>query len=478
MKQILDWSKPYHRFFEEMSRIPHGSYNEKHYSDYLAEFARRRNLHCKQYEIGNVIIYKDASPGYETHPTIVLQSHIDMVCEKTPESRHDFLKDPLELYIEDGWLHARGTTLGADDGTGAAYMLSVLDSETVKHPPLECIFTVQEETGLHGARALDPEDIKGRRFISLDDGGGGFVTTIASAAGLRWSGTYPVCRTEAGPAGYRLTVGGLSGGHSGECINQEKGNAVKIAARVLGELRKCGELRLSLAEGGSMANAIPRDCRIEFVTELSAEQAHGIVREASERIRKEYKDSDSGLFVTLEPAEITSAWSRENSDHFLDFLLLCPNGMRHKSMSIEGLTTASANLAVVKTKEEQVSVTVSLRAASDSLLEEMAGELWILGKYFGLSGEETSRYPAWEYEETSDVRPAMKEAVKAVLGAELKLLAVHGGLECGVFQEKWPGMDMVTLGPVGKDVHSPAERLDLKSFDDCYVLLTDLLGRL
>ena len=189
MKQVLDWSKAHQRYFEEMTRIPHGSYHEKQYSDYLAEFARSHGLRYKQYDIGNVIIYKEASKGYEDHPAVVIQAHMDMVCEKTPESSHDFEKDPLKLYIEDGWLCADGTTLGADDGTGVSYMLAILEDNTLAHPALECVFTAMEEIGLDGALALEPEDIKGRRYINLDGGGGGVETVTTAAGGLRWNGS-------------------------------------------------------------------------------------------------------------------------------------------------------------------------------------------------------------------------------------------------------------------------------------------------
>lgn len=478
MKQVLDWSKPYHRFFEEMARIPHGSCHEKQYSDYLCDFARERNLAYRQYEIGNVIIYKDASPGYEDHPAVVLQSHMDMVCEKVPESGHDFEQDPLDLYIENGWLHARGTTLGADDGTGVAYMLSILNDRYLQHPPLECVFTVQEEVGLGGAFALNPEDLTGRRFISLDDGGGGAVTTITSAGGMKWNGIFDIHRKHHGGNGYQLVIGGLQGGHSGECIDQEKGNAIKICVRILKELQRAGKITLSCFQGGSKDNAIPRDCQAEFAADMDDEAVKRIVQNAASLIREEYRYSDFGLNVAVLETITGDIWEQEESDRFLDFLFLCPNGMRHRSMKIEGLTTASENLAVVRTGESRAEVTVSLRAAAGSYLEEMAEELRIISGIYDITASESARYPAWGYEENSHMREVMKQAVSTVMGKELELLAVHGGLECGVFKHKWPDMDMVTLGPVGLDVHSPDERLDLQSFDECYDLLTEFLRRL
>ena len=475
MKKVLDWEKPYHRFFEEMTRIPHGSFHEKAYSDYLVSFAKKHGFKYKQYPIGNVIIYKDASAGYEDHPTVVLQSHMDMVWEKTPDSKHNFETDPLKLYIEDGWLHAKGTTLGADDGTGVAYMLSVLDDDTMAHPPLECIFTVQEEVGLFGAYALEPEDIKGRRFISLDDGGGGIITTIAAAGGMHWQGTLSRQVLEKSISGYRLKVGGLKGGHSGECINLERGNALKICGEILKAVQKQGNLVLSSFNGGDKDNAIPISCTVEFVSDSGYEKVHAAVKQEVSKQKQKFADSDPDLDIQFEQAILERVWDTKASDTLLDFLTVCPTGLRHKSMKIEGLTTASENLASIKEKEDSVEISVSLRGAEEFYLDEMIEELRILGRLFGLKTEESGRYPAWGYEETSVMRPAMTQAVKTVMNKDLVLLAVHGGLECGVFKNKWPDMDMVTLGPVGKDVHTPDEKLDLESFDICYDLLKEFL---
>lgn len=478
MKKVLDWTKAYQRYFEEMAAIPHGSFHEKAYSDYLVQFAQNHGFQYKQYEIGNVIIYKEASRGYEDHPAVVLQAHMDMVCEKTPESGHDFEKDPLKLYIEDGWLHATGTTLGADDGTGVCYMLAILEDQTLSHPALECVFTAMEEIGLDGAIALEPADLKGRRYINLDGGGGGAETVITSAGGRRWSGTRSLDRKETKKPGYRLTIGGLEGGHSGGCIHMEKGNALKLCARVLKALSAEGTITLASIDGGSKDNAIPRDCAAEFVTDVD----EGILRERAERIsgllREELRYSDPGLKVVLERTKVAAVWSQEESDGLTDFLFVCPTGLRHRNMNRKDHTVASENLAVVKTEEGCVKVTVSMRSAFESYIDEMAEELKILGNLYSLSQEVGGSYPAWAYEENSELREKMREAVKACTGKDLVEKAVHGGLECGVAKNKWPDMDIITMGPTAEAVHSPDERLDLRSFDSCYQVLCDLLGRL
>ncbi len=478
MEHVLDWSKAHQKYFEEMAGIPHGSYHEKEYSDYLVEFAKKQGLRYKQYDIGNVIIYKDASEGYEDHPAVVIQAHMDMVCEKTPESDHDFEKDPLKLYIEDGWLHAKGTTLGADDGTGVCYMLAILEDKSLSHPALECVFTSMEEIGLDGALALEPEDLKGRRYINLDGGGGGVETVITAAGGLRWNGVMALSRNEAVKQGYRLTIGGLAGGHSGGCIHMEKGNAIKLCARVLKELQKEGTLILSAVDGGSKDNAIPRDCWAEFVTDIEEGVLLERAKAFGEVLRSELRYSDKDLTVVLEKAEITKAWAKEESDKFLDFLFICPTGLRHRNMNIKDHTIASENLAVVKTKENQVEVSVSMRSAFESYIDEMAEELRIMGRLYGFAQEEGGKYPAWGFEENSALRGVMRESVKRCMGKELVEKAVHGGLECGVAKNKWPDMDIVTLGPASEGAHSPDEKLNLKSFDDCYDLLCDLISHL
>lgn len=478
MKQVLDWSKAYQKYFEEMASIPHGSHHEKQYSDYLVDFARKHGLKYKQYDIGNVIIYKEASAGYEDHPAVVIQAHMDMVCEKTPESAHDFEKDPLDLYVEDGWLHARGTTLGADDGTGVCYMLAILADEALAHPALECVFTVLEEIGLDGALALEPEDLKGRRYINLDGGGGGVETVTTAAGGLRWNGILKVHWADTEKQGYRLTVGGLAGGHSGGCIHMEKGNAIKICARVLKELRKAGTVTLSAMDGGSKDNAIPRDCWAEFAADIEEEKLKNVVSAMEGQLREELRYSDNGLAITLERKSVAQVWSQEESDKLADLLFICPTGMRHKNMNIKDHTIASENLAVVKTAGQQVKVSVSMRSAFESYIQEMEEELEILGDLYGLSQEKTGRYPAWGYEEQSPLREAMRETVKRCTGKDLVEKAVHGGLECGVAKNKWPDMDIITMGPTAEAVHSPDECLDLQSFDDCYKVLCDLLAHL
>lgn len=480
MKNILNHEIPYERFFEEMTRIPHGSYNEKQYSDYLVQFAKDRGLSYKQYEIGNVIIYKEASQGYENHPPVILQAHIDMVCEKESWSHHDFQNDPLDLYIEDGWLKARGTTLGADDGTGVAYILAVLDDKTMAHPPLQCVFTVMEEVGLNGAFAVQKEDLNATRFISLDDGGGGEETYVSSAGGMTINlskafSTVPV----SGPF-YELIIDGLSGGHSGEYISEEKGNSIKICARLLDQIQKEFPIQLVSIHGGFKGNTLPRSCSAVFSSKASEKNIKNITKELFEEILSEQDGTES--IPTLEihsyVLEASDALSKEDSRTFVEMLLILPDGFRHKNVSISGLTSASENLAILHFDKGKSAIEISLRAMLESHKEVMRREIEIISHLYGYDMITSSDYPGWPYLEHSELRDLLGHIVKEIHHKELKPIAIHGGLECSIFSRLLNPVDIITLGPRGIDVHTPQERLDMKSFATTYEIFTRLLREL
>lgn len=478
MKNVLDHTSPIQRHFEEMTRIPHGSYNEKQYSDYLVEFAKKHNLAYKQYEIGNVIIYKDATEGYEDHGTVILQAHMDMVCAKVSGCTHDFFKDSLDLYIEDGYLRARGTTLGADNGTGVAYMLAVLESDTISHPALECVFTVQEEVGMYGARQIKVEDLKGRRFLSLDDGGA-ISTTTTSAGGMRITLTRPVETEEVELPVYELSISGLFGGHSGEGIGKERGNANKMMARILYELNKSLGIRLISMEGGDKENAIPRECRARLGFDGDEKVLQAALEETFKALKEELRYSDTGAELKTESVGTSrvQAFTGAYAEKLLELLYLLPTGLRHTNMRLQ-IPEASENLAIVGIEDGVFHIKYSLRSAAESRLDQMAEEIRLLAGLFGFGYEDGARYPGWPYREDSFMREKLGEAFKAVTGEELQLKAVHGGLECGFFAALSPDMDIITFGPRGLDVHTPNENLDLKSFEDCFVIFKELLKRL
>lgn len=480
MKNILNHDICYERFFEEMTRIPHGSCHEQQYSDYLVQFAKDRGLRWKQYEIGNVIIYKEASDGYENHPPVILQAHMDMVCEKESWSEHDFLKDPLDIYLEDGWLKARGTTLGADDGTGVAYMLAILDDDSLAHPPLECVFTVMEEVGLDGAFAIKKEDLSASRLIGLDDGGGGKETYVSSAGGLTvtLNKAYPAVPITGSP--FELTIDGLSGGHSGECISEEKGNAIKICARLLDRLQKDVPIQIGSMHGGSKDNALPRSCTATFWAPVQKDALEAIINDLFPQILAEQTATGSIPRLEIHPLTTTEAHalSAETSRAFTEMLLIMPDGFRHKNVSFPGFTSASENFAILNLEAGEVSMEISLRAMYDSHKELMRREIEIIAGLYGLDMKTSADYPGWPYREHSELREKLAPITKEFHGQELKPIAVHGGLECSIFSRLLDPVDIVTIGARGVDVHTPQERLDMESFAVTYQILIRLLREL
>ncbi len=474
---VLDHNKAHQKFFEEMTRIPHGSFHERAYSDYLIDFAQSHNLRYIRDDMNNVIIYVPGTSGYEKHETVILQAHIDMVCEKNKDVAFDFEHDALKLRLDEGWLSAEGTTLGADDGCGVAYMLAIMDSDSIAHPPLECVFTVQEEVGLFGALGLDRQNISGKRLINLDDGGE-FASGTTSAGGVNVIAKRALTWKDEEKEAFELTIGGLKGGHSGGEIHKERGNANKLAARILYTLSKQAKLTLAHAEGGMKDNAIPREASAIFHTALSFSDCKEIVEQQKNEMMKELEFSDTDLHITLTKTKAARFMSKEDSQSFINFMRLIPNGMRHRSMSIEGLTTASSNAAVVTCDDSEIMINTSVRGALESYIDTIAEEIEILAKLCGLETVRDARYPAWSYDSESKMRSCLQAVCKECYQKELVLMAVHGGLECGVFKMMDPDMDIVTMGPIMKDIHTPKECLSIDSFDRTFDLLCAFLKEL
>ncbi len=473
---VLDHTKAHQHFFEEMTRIPHGSFHEKAYSDYLVAFAKDHGLKYIQDDMNNVIMYAPASEGYENHDTVIMQAHMDMVCEKDKDVDFDFESDALQLYIEDGWLKAKGTTLGADDGFGVSYMLAILDGE-YPHPPLECLFTVQEEVGLCGALGLNAANIHGKRLINLD-GGGETSTCTTSAGGANIIAQRKLERQAIQHPAYRVCVSGLSGGHSGEKIHEEKGNANKLVARILKAISKQGTIALSSVEGGMKDNAIPREASATFSCDLNRSKLHEIVIKLEQDMKKELEFSDNGVKVSLAEAQAETVMSQEDTMSYVNFMTLLPHGVHHRSMSIEDLTTASMNAAVVTCDQDNLMVNCSARGALESYIDTILEEVALLADVFGFEHHEEARYPAWSFDAQSKMRETLQRVFKEMYHQELVLQAVHGGLECGVFKAMDADMDIVTMGPVAESVHTPQERLDLTSFDRTFDLLCAYLKEL
>ncbi len=503
MTYILDSTRPECRYFEEICAIPHGSGNEKALSDYIVSFAKARGLWVHQDELYNVIVKKPASPGYEASPPVMLQAHIDMVCEKDKGVEFDFTKDPLELYVEDGWVKARGTTLGADDGCGVAYMLAILDDKNAKHPPLECVFTTNEETGMAGAAALNYSHISARRVVGLD-AAGETVTVVASAGGLRIKVTRNVTVVPAREATVSFLVKGLQGGHSGIFINKERGNSIKIAARLLHRLRSSGiQFNLCKLNGGSKENAIPRDCEVVLTCGAAdVERAWAVIREVEGEVKAELAHSDPDIRVErLEAGKCGQALSDDDTRAIIDFAVLVPNGVAAMNMAFPGLVQTSNNVGVVEVDScgcgrdvsvegqagsqvggqadgRKFSMAISLRSSSETGIDELCSRITLLCNLCGMEYQTGSRYPGMEYQPDSPWRQRYAKFMKETWGKELRVVAGHAGGEGGYFASKLPGMQIVHLGPFIEGAHSPSEKMDISSFIRTYEFLRAFLASL
>lgn len=476
---VLNHEKLHQKYFEEMTRIPHGSFKEEKYADYLEDFAKEHGLKYVRDNMHNVIMYKPAGKGYEDHGAVILQAHTDMVCEKNNDCSHNFETDPLDLYVEDGFLKARGTTLGADDGMGCAYMLAVLASD-LPHPALECVFTVQEEVGLNGAFNLKPEYFTAKRYVNLDFGGHGVGTCTTSAGGEMIGLKKPVKFGEGTGNRCRIFVTGLAGGHSGGCINKELGNSLKICARLLDALSACGDMQLVSLTGGAKNNAIPRECETVFVSQAKESTLRTAFDKMAAAIYNEIHFQEPEFKAVLEYGSESAerTLSPDLSREFIDLMYLLPTGLRHTSLQIAGLPTASENLASVKTGEDFVEFQYSLRAEKMSLRDQMEKELLILAGLYGMETDVYSKFPSWEFNPDSAMRAALQKVYKDCKGSEIELLATHGGLECGVFCDMIPGLDVVTLGAETDGAHTPQEQMNLESFDKTFEVLTEYLKAL
>lgn len=468
--ETLDLSKRYVYWFTEIAKIPHGSCNEKALSDRIVQFAKDNNLSWKQDDVWNVIIEKPASAGCENAEPVILQAHIDMVNEKTMDSTHDFEKDPLDLYVEDGWLYARDTTLGADDGKGAAYMLALLEDETAVHPMLQCIFTVQEEIGLDGAKVLHKEDIHASRMISLD-GGGEHVTATGSSAACRQVVSRQFVKEENTDPVMTLIIRGLAGGHSASAINKERGNAILFAARILREAEEAGVTLVSW-NGGSKNNAIPSYTKVVFACR-DKELMKKNFEETVQHIKDEYPVSEPDFEAVLEEGEALEKMSASDTEAVLNFLTVVPNGFMKKNLQINA-TALSSNVGVITTEDDVLSIDILSRADRDSALDYVIDRVATTAKLCNMKYECGSRDPAWFYTPVSKMREIYAK-VLAKHGEELVCQATHGGLECGVFKGLNPDMDIITFGAISEKEHAVGERLNLASYDKAYDLLKEIL---
>jgi len=465
------------RFFEEISAIPRGSFNEAGIADYLVNFASQRGLEHWRDEMNNVFIKKPATEGREGEKPLLLQGHTDMVCEKNGDVEHDFLKDPLKLWLDGKYLRASGTTLGADNGIAVAVMMAMLDGELTSHPALECLFTTAEEVGLNGAHAFDYSLVSADRMINLDSEEQGIVTA-GCAGGLRSDLTMTYTAVPFAGVGLRVLVKGLMGGHSGVNINSGRANANKLMGRILAALWEQGAFGISRLEGGSKDNAIPRECEAVLAV-ADADRAEEVITRVATELAAEMSADDRGFTVICEGCEPEAVMMSERDTRNVVTLLACvANGVMTMSPHVSGLVEFSRNLGTIRYEDQRLTFVFSSRSSLEAQLDASIRELDLLAAAVGCQATHYSRYPGWAFSPVSPLRDAYLQAYRALTGKEARVDIIHAGLECGVISSHIPGMDMISIGPDMKDIHSPDEALDLDSVEDFWLLLVDLIGRL
>ena len=466
-------------FFETLCAIPHGSRDTKAISDYCVRFAQERGLSWQQDASNNVIIRKPASPGYEDHPAVILQGHLDMVCEKNADCNIDFSKDGLRLRHDDTYIFADGTTLGGDDGIAVAYALAVLDSDTLKHPPLEAVFTVDEEIGMEGAQGLDFSQLSARRMLNVDSEDEG-IFTVSCAGGASANVSIGLTSAPCALACARLTVSGLIGGHSGQEIDKGRANANLLLGRVLNAVQCKLSFRLVSAEGGLKDNAIPNAA--EAVLALREEDmpaAREIAAACEADFRKEYAAADPGVTVALELAPACDqALTEEATLRVVRFLLLVPNGIAAMSMDIPGLVQTSCNLGIFHVTDSVLTAVSSVRSSVSSQKQMLLARIDALSQLLGGSLHVTGAYPAWEYRRESPLRDKLAAVYTQQTGKTPKIEAIHAGLECGLFAGQLPGLDCVSFGPDLVDIHTTREKMSISSVQRTWRFLLGALEAL
>ena len=455
------------KFFEEILSIPRPSKHEEKMTEYLINWAKERNLEYVSDEIGNVIIRKDATKGKENSPWVCLQSHIDMVCEKNSDKVFDFEKDAIVPKIEGEWLKADGTTLGADDGIGVATALAILDAKDIEHGPIECLFTVDEETGLSGAEALSADVLKSRILLNLDSEDEGEIF-IGCAGGIDTVAKLPYDKEETPDApAFKIMVKGLKGGHSGDDINKGLACANKLLNRILWSLDKEMDLRLACFEGGNLRNAIAREANATFVVaKEDVELMKEIVAQFTKDLIYEFRTTEPDMEIILSEAEKPEfVVDMLSQDNLLNVLYACPHGVLAMSREIPGFVETSTNLASVKMKEDHFFITTSQRSSVESAKYAAAYRVESCFLLAGADVEHGDGYPGWAPNPESKILKIAVDAYKKLFNKEPIVRAIHAGLECGLIGEKYPGMDMISYGPTLRGVHSPDERLEIKTVE-------------
>ena len=466
--ESLNPKKVFH-YFEDICKIPHGSGNTDKISEYCVEFAKAHSLEWTKDEYNNVIIKKAASSGYEGHGTVILQGHLDMVCEKEPSLDKDFLTEGLDIAVDGDFVYAKGTTLGGDDGIAVAMVLAILEDDTLSHPPIEALFTTDEETGMFGAEGLDVSSLSGKTLINIDSEEEG-ILTVGCAGGARADIKLPLEKGGSNFPCYKVTVCGLKGGHSGAEIDKGRLNSNVVMGKFISSLPF--DYNIGDIYGGLKDNAIPRET-VAFVF------ADGNIEEEAKAFVSANKvDTDAGLNITVDKCECDTCFDVASSKKIATFLSTVPNGIIAMSPDIEGLVQTSLNLGVLKVESGALSSTFATRSSVNAEKTELLARLEEVASDFGGEYNSHSHYPAWEYRKNSPLRDTMTEVYEKLYGETPVIAAIHAGLECGLFCEKIAGLDAVSFGPNLYGIHTTEERLSVKSVERTFDYLKEILRAL
>ncbi len=461
-------------YFEEISKIPHGSSDTKAISDYLLNVAKSLGLQASQDEMNNVIIRKAGQGCTENAPVTMLQGHMDMVCEKESWSKIDFKSDSLELMIEDGFITANGTTLGGDDGIAVAYALAILESKSIIHPPLEAVFTVDEEIGMLGATNLDKSSLKSRYMLNIDSEDEG-VLLAGCAGGMIATVKLPIRREERKTDNplLKLSISNLKGGHSGIEINKGRANAIVLMGDMLKRIKESVPYDLISIDGGAKVNVISRECSALICVrdESDYELLHKVLKNAQNDYRNEYKEADDAIEVTIKKAaedefdniDITKFFSNSEMENIIKLLLRLPNGIQKMCKEPKGVVQTSLNLGIISTSETEVKLEYCVRSSLNQEKEELYQDMIQIADKSGATTEKRGEYPAWEYKNDSTLRSIMTSAFEEQYGYKAKVEVIHAGVECGIFADAIDNLDVISFGPDIKDIHTPRERLDIAS---------------
>ena len=466
-------------YFHEITKIPHGSGNEKAVSDYVKNFAVSLGLKTIQDDMSNLIVFKDASPGFENNPAIILQAHLDMVCEKNSDTVHDFTKDPLDIYIDGDFLKARGTTLGADNGIAVSLFMALME-DCKEHPPLEFVFTTEEETGMGGAMELDVSALKGKYMINLDaDNDAGFVMGCAAGTMIKYSLPVSYVKPCEDSVQVKISVSGLTGGHSGMDIHKSRAHAIKLIGIVLAELDAKVCVCVKSLKGGMKVNAIPREAFLEAAiptNELA--KAKEIVKKLQEQFSSDFRLTDPKLQVAIEKIneEVCEVLDDLSKQRLISSLQLFPNGVLAMSSELASLVNSSCNLGVAETTADKIILSAMPRGATKYYNERVENAVVSLGKLTDAEMIFNERSPAWPYNPFSKLLDFAKKSYVKVFGVEPTVSAVHAGLECGLFAEKIQDLDIISFGAVTLDLHTPDERVSISSVGRVWKFLLELLS--